>query len=189
MISIFRSVICSVSLLVTTVNAATLDGSNVSAALYCCTAPTEPFRIATVASSTVGNGVEFPQNTFAFSVDGGKWDEGSIDVGNTSIHVDLFASGTTNAGTFNGFVFTFTGAPQIIGASVRAGSTFLPTSVVFNQSQVLIDVASRPYVASSFLDIDLTLAPVPEAGTTSLLAFGLAALVLWSHRPRSRQDA
>ena len=165
-----------------------LTGSTVSGALYCCTAPTEPYRISTVVSTTVGAAIEFPVNAFSF-LSGGTWDEGALDVGEATIRLDLFAGGVTNPGTFNGFVFSFVGAPAIVGATVRAGSTVTPTGVSYTTDSIFINVASTPYANGNFFVVDVVTTPVPEPSVSSMLLFGLCTGAAALVRRRSRVDA
>lgn len=164
--------------------AASLDGSTVDLGLYCCTAPTEAYRVANIATAQVDPmQTEFPINTFVFLSDGTAWDEGAIDVGSDFIRLDLLTSGTTLPGSFNGFVFTFTGAPTITGVSIDPASTFLPFDVSFNANQLFVNVASRPYTAGSSLVLDVAMAPVPEPASALMLLGGGVLLAFRLRRP------
>jgi hypothetical protein len=164
--------------------ASSLNGSTVDLGLYCCTAPTEAYRVANIATAQVDAvQTEFPINTFTFISDGTTWDEGAIDVGSNFVRLDLFTSGTTLPGTFNGFVFTFTGAPAITGVSVDPASTFLPAAISQTANQLFVNVASRPYTAGSSLVLDLALAPVPEPTSALLMLGGGLVLAFRLRRP------
>ena len=166
-------------------SAANFEGATVSAALYCCVAPTDPYRVSDVLSETVDDLVEFPVSSFTFVSDGTTWDEGEIDIGASSIRLDLYDSGVTRSGTFNGFVFSFSQAPVIAQVSVDPTSTVVPTTVSFTENSVLLHVSDVPYVAGDHLTLNVVFAPVPEAGPGALLAAGLLLLV---GRVRSRRS-
>ena len=181
--------VAAVAIATSVSGASTLQGANVTGALYCCVAPTEAYRISSVENATVGNQIEFPINTFTFLSDGTSWDEGSIDVGTTTLRLDLFSAGTTRPGTFNGFVFSFSGAPTIVGVSVNSSSSLVPTSVSFSQDTILIHVDSLPYSVGDFFLLDVTLAAVPELPISVLLAAGVLALAAQRQALRRHRDA
>jgi len=172
---VFGILMCSVATM-SYAATTTLEGSTVSAALYCCSAPAETSRISNVVSATVGSQVEFPINTFTFLSDGSTWSEGSIDIGPTTLSLDLFTSGVTNSGAFNGFIFSFTGAPSIIGVAVNPASSLVPTSAFYNSNEIFLHFDAVPYSVGSNVTLDVTLQPVPLPAAAWL--FGSALLGL-----------
>ena len=169
-------------------SAETLFGSNVSAAIYCCMAPTEAYRISDFATAVVSNATEFPASTFVFTVDGSRWDSGIVDIGESWIRITSLIAEVTNPGTFNGMIFAFTGSPTIIAATLNPASTMVPTSVVVAGNAVVLNAPSMTVGAGSYMLIDVTLAPVPEPAPLALLIAGGVTLTFWLRR-RRRSDA
>jgi hypothetical protein len=165
------------SFVVPTASAATLSGSTVSAALYCCTAATEAYRISNIATDVVGSQIEFPANTFTFLGDGSSWSEGSIDVGPDTIQLDIFGSGTTKPGSFNGFIFSFSGAPAITGVTVDPTSALIPASLSYTSNRIIVDIASKPYTPGTAFVLNVALTPVPEPASVMLFAIGIIVLI------------
>jgi len=170
------------------VSATTLFGTGVNAAIYCCTAPTEAFRISDIASAIVSSEIEFPASTFVFTEDGSKWDTGIIDIGESWIKVTSTISEVTNPGLFNGMRFTFFGAPTLITATLNATSTMIPANIVFDGKSIVVNAPSMNVTANSYMLIDLALAPVPEPNTLGMMLVGGLTLVYWLRR-RANTDA
>lgn len=170
------------------VNASTLEGASVTAAVYCCTAPTEAYRTSNFSSATVDGDIEFPQSSFTSNTGGIFVIPLNIDISANNIDFDYTASSTALSGTFNGYVISFAGAPKITNVAINPASTFNPVSFSFTSNSVLVDVASLHFSGSSRLLMDVSLAPVPEPRTAALLAAGLLPVLL-AHRRRSKQNS
>jgi hypothetical protein len=161
-----------------------LTGAQATAAVYCCTAPVEPDRISNIATATVGAGVEFPLG----SLGGGAVIPLAIDVAANTITLDyLSGAGPATGGAFNGYVFTFQGAPAIAGLSVNGASNFAPAGFSFTDDTIHVNVSGLNLNPSSLLVLDVMTA-VPEAPTVAMLAAGLAVLG-WRGARRRREDA
>ena len=189
---ISRSKIAQVIAIATTaaapVSATTLFGSGISAAIYCCTAPTEAYRISDIATATVSSQTEFPASTFVFTSDGSKWDTGIVDIGDSWIKVTSTISEVTNPGLFNGMKFTFIGAPDFVTANLNATSTMIPTSIVVDGNSIIVNAPSMNVTENSYMLIDLALAPVPEHNILNMLLVGGLTLAYWVRR-RTDTDA
>jgi hypothetical protein len=75
---------------------------------------------------------------------------------------------------FYGYVFSFAGAPKILGASLDASSSYLP-AVDFSADTVTLNIGGGNPSPYEFAKINLTFAsPVPEPETYALLLAGLA---------------
>ncbi len=133
-------------------------------------------------TDTVGSHVEFPVNSFTFFDDGDTWDEGSIDIGSNTIQLELFTSGTTNPGTFNGFIFTFTGAPTITGVTADPLSALMPTSLSYNSDTIFVNIASTPYSPGTAFILNVAMDPVPLPASAVLFISGIIVLAGLQHR-------
>lgn len=160
-----------------------LAGSQVSAAGYCCSAPPGPAtQVTNLLTQTVGPGTEFPTGSFTSLSSGLAPLPVAIDVGSAYIELNYSGAGVAAPGGFNGFVFTFTGAPTITGATLDPVSTYAPV-VTFSGNQVFVNEAGLNIGATSMAMIDLTTAgtptpppPVPEPAAFALLLAGLGLL-------------
>ena len=170
------------------VSATTFFGSGVAAAIYCCTAPTEVYRISDIASTTVYSETEFPASTFVFTEDGSRWDTGIVDIGESWIRVTSTIAEVTNPGIFNGMIFSFNGAPTLIGATLNSTSTMVPTSISVQGSSIIVNAPAMTVAANSYMLIDIALAPVPEPKSFAMIIAGILALTFWLKR-RSDADA
>jgi hypothetical protein len=161
---------------------ATLAGSQVSAGLYCCAAPPGPATLfSNIVTATVGPSIEFPDS----SLFGAGVTPVKIDVGATTIDIAYSSTVTTAAGSFNGYVFEFSGAPTINGVSVGSISTVSPVGLSFTANTVLVNLAATSLTPSSRLLVNVQLAPVPEPATAALAVFGLLLVGAVSWRNKS----
>jgi hypothetical protein len=179
--------------------AAGLFGSQSTAAVYCCSAPIEAQRISTSATATVGSGVEFPLGSLASN---GTFGAGviplSIDVGENSLALNYTSTAFAASGAFNGYKFSFVGAPVITGLTLNALSNVTPTSFSFTSDSILVNAANLSFNASSRLLFDVATVPltdpvdpdpnpdpgpisIPESPST-IAIFGLVALVSLSRQ-------
>jgi hypothetical protein len=113
----------------------------------------------------------------------------SIDVNVTSIDFDYTDFSSAAPGAFNGYVFVFSDAPEIISAAVNPLSTFSPTSLDFTSDSVFVNAASLSFTPDSRLVVDLRLAAVPEPSPTALFAIGFPLLACWHFRRRTAASA
>lgn len=158
-----------------------LTGSTVNVAGYCCTAPTEEDRVTGLLSAVVGPGVEFPEGSLMpldpalppFLV--------TIDVGASTIGIDYGEAGSTPPGGFNGFVFSFTGAPSIAGVSLDPSSTYTPV-VSFEGNTIFVNEAGLNLTTESRALINVT--PVPEPEIYAMMLGGLGLVSALARRRR-----
>lgn len=172
----------------TPVFSASLEGATVTTAVYCCVAPTENYRISSVVSAVVGEGVELPVGTLETTVSGRSVIPLNVDIGADYVELDYTGSATASSGSFNGYVFAFEGAADIVGVSVNAASTFLPTDFWFTADTLYVDVANLRLNSSSRLLLDIALAPVPEPSSWAQFAGGLGLIGMAAAR-RKRVSA
>jgi hypothetical protein len=158
-----------------------LTGSQVTAASYCCSAPTEANRVTNTVTATVGPGVEFPQGAFTPIGGGPETAPVTIDIGSSTIQLSYSAGGTTQPGGFNGFAFTFAGAPAITGVSIDPTSTYRPM-VTFDQNTVFVNEAGLTLTPTSTALVNIT--AVPEPGAYAMMVGGLALLGVMARRRR-----
>jgi hypothetical protein len=167
-------------------HAQSLTGSQVTAAGYCCAAPTPANQATVSATATVGPNTEFPEGTFTSLTSGLATIPVAIDVGSNYIRLQYSAGGVADPGGFNGYVFNFTGAPTITGATLDPASTYTPT-VAFNGNQVFLNEAGLTLGSNAMAMLDITTAttppPVPEPEAYVMLLGGLG-LLGWTARRR-----
>lgn len=128
-----------------------LSGSMVTATLY---NPDLMTILGGPATSVVGaSSPTFPNGTI---------------VGNTAFEINVTANQiiynpladvTYGSGTFNGFVFAFANAPQILGVSLDPASNFTPTNISFTGQSVSINLSGDTVTTNSVAIVDLQLAP------------------------------
>jgi hypothetical protein len=143
--------------------AATLLGAQSTAAVYCCSAPVETQRISTIQTAIVGSGVEFPVGSLASNgTFGGGIIPLSIDVGANSLALNYTSAATAASGAFNGYQFTFTGAPVITGLALNPLSTITPTGFSFTPNSILVNIANQSVTASSRILFDVAIVPLTD---------------------------
>jgi len=77
------------------------------------------------------------------------------------------ANVTYGSGVFNGFVFDFANAPDVVGVTLDGASTFTPTAISFTADSISLNLSGNTVNTSSvaILDIRLQAASVPEPAT------------------------
>jgi hypothetical protein len=174
--------------------AAGLFGSQASVAAYCCSAPVEAQRTSSIATAVVGSGVEFPLGSL---VSIGQIPS-SINVGENSLAVNYTSTAAAASGAFNGFKFSFVGAPAITGLTLSPLSNVTPTSFSFTPDSILINLANLSFNSSSRFLFDVATVPLtdpvdpgpnPDPGPVSIpdsssaaTALGLISLVALSRK-------
>jgi hypothetical protein len=117
---------------------------------------------------TVSSAVEFPIDTLP--------QNGSIDITNTQIIYTAASPGAYDTGSFDGFVFDFTGAPTILNVTQDAASGFnIAYSFTGNEVMMNFSGAASTKVGQETI-LDVTTASVPEIDPASA-ASGLMLLV------------
>ena len=129
------------------------------------------------ATATVSNSVEFP-----LGLGGGI---GSSDITDTKIILTTsFAGNGSFSGsppaTFNGYVFSFSGASPITGAAISASSDLSGFLVSFSPTSVSINLAGLSAATNKNAIVDVQFASptssVPEPSTMASVLFGGLAL-------------
>jgi hypothetical protein len=155
--------------------AQSLDGSQVTVGAYCCSAPVAADLVSNTLTRVVGPDVEFPQGSFSTTA-GAQVFPVAIDVDSTTIELTYSAGGVADPGGYNGFVFTFAGAPTITGATLDPTSNYSPT-VTFDANHVYINEAGLTLVQGSNAVVNITAVPEPEAYGLMLGGLGLLGLM------------
>lgn len=158
-----------------------LAGSTSTTAVYCCTAPTETYRISNFVEAVVGPGVEVPAGALT-PIGGFGVIPVTIDFANSTIQITYTSSASALSGTFNGYLFQFAGAPPISAVSLDPANTFSPVSFGFTENSIWVNVSGLS-VASGATGI-LNVTAVPEVGTMALMLAGLGAMLAVSRRKR-----
>lgn len=167
----------AISLLTTGLaHASTLLGSQVTLTVD---SPTIGNAISVPVTETVGPGTTFPSG----SIVGIDVIGVNIDVGATTIDIDYDEAATASTGTFNGYVFDFSGAPVITSVSLDPSSKFNSSQVGlgFGPDQVTVNVEGLSFTPSTSILLDLTLAPstgTPEPSTWLLFVIGIGLIGL-----------
>jgi hypothetical protein len=174
------------------VQAASLFGSTVTGTLYFPNLQTI-LNVSTPVTTTVGAGTEFPAGTLIGNT------PFTIDITSDQLFYRPLQNGVTydpataqGSNGFNGFVFDFLGAPNILGVSVDGLSNFNPVALSFTANSVTFDLKGLSVNAQSLLVIDFRLADpsvVPIPGALPLFATGLAGLGFFAHRRKRKQTA
>lgn len=155
-----------------------LIGSQVTGAGYCCTAPNESDRVTNLLTATVGPAVEFPSGSFESTSGELETVLADIDVGASTLEINYTASATAAPGAFNGFVFTFAGAPVITGVSADPTSTYSP-ELSFNGNTIFVNEAGLELTPASRVLINVSAVPEPTAFALLLGGLGLVGLARW----------
>jgi hypothetical protein len=161
-----------------------LTGSSVTGAIYCCDAPNEANRATNFVTATIGSGVEFPDGAFTSLVPGLEPVPATVDFGAYTVDLHYLATAPAEPGTYDGYVFTFSGAPTITSVTLDPGSTLTPTSLSFTGNSILINNADLALTPQS--RVLLNVAVVPEPAAVALMMAGLGVLVVAGRRRTQR---
>jgi PEP-CTERM motif len=162
--------------------AQSLTGSRVTVAGYCCTAVTPSEQVTNSLTATVGPNVEFPEGSFMSTAVGFDVLPVTVDVGASTIRISYTAGGPVAPGGFNGFAFTFDGAPTITGATVDPSSTYNPV-VSFGADTIYVNEAGQTLTSTSSVLVNISAVPEPEA--YALMLGGLGLLGVMARRRRA----
>jgi hypothetical protein len=165
-------------------HAQSLTGSQVTGAIYCCEAPNEANRATNQVTATVGADVEFPNGVFTSLIPGLAPVAATVDIGANTLDLQYLESAPSAPGTFDGYVFSFTGAPALLSVTVDPSSTLTPTSVTFDASTIFINNAGLALTPQSHLLLNVS--AVPEPANAAMLMGGLAAVGMLARRRRQR---
>lgn len=156
-----------------------LIGSNVSAGVYCCTGPVPADLFTNIATAAVSTDVEFPLGSLTSDKPGITVIPVNIDITSNQILATYEAADTAFGGDFNGYVFTFQGAPAITGVSINLAQTSLNLQSVtlgYTENSIRVSGAGLSFAAGDMVALDVSLAPVPEPGALALASAGLLML-------------
>ncbi|HEX2875100.1 MAG TPA: hypothetical protein VHP33_27805 [Polyangiaceae bacterium] len=136
-----------------------LYGSIVKYSGHCCAyPPTDTNRLGAARTADVGEDVELPD--ISGTAAGLHTIAANIDVLPSSVEITYNEALSSAAGTFNGYVLAFTGAPTITAASFGPNSTvnLSTASVTIEGAALLINVPSVSVKVGSRISVLLTLA-------------------------------
>ena len=117
----------------------------------------------------------------------------TVSVGNTQITItNDFAGEFGTPGSFSGYMFTFTGAPDITKVFVDSGSSadfqpVLPGGLSFTATSITVNVAGDNLAVGDKLILDVTAGStpvVPEPSTWAMMLLGFAGLGFVGYRRR-----
>jgi len=147
--------------------------------------PTIGDVISNYVTQTVGPDIEFPSGTLIDTLNGTHFLGQNVDVGMSTIDIVNLDSGSTISTTFNGYVFTFTGA-TILSATLDPTST-LQVPITFGANYVTVNEEGLTLTPSSNILVDLTASTTstPEPQSYLLISGGLVLLRLIRFRRRS----
>ena len=134
---------------------ASLQGATVTIAVYCCTAPPAPANlISNTVSGTVP--VSFPVG----SLKGGTVIPVSLNVTAGQVTLTSEAIEQAAGGSFNGYVYTFSGAPAITNVTVDplTSPAVVPTSISFTSTSIDVNVSGLHYPSGAKQILDITTA-------------------------------
>ena len=157
---IATSLLASVALFHAPPAKASLQGATVTITIYCCTAPPGPADelISNTVSGTVP--VSFPKGSLKGTK--GNLYELPVSVDVTADQVTLTSAESTQAisGSFNGYVYTFSGAPAITKVTVDplTHSAFTPTNISFTSTSIDVNVSGLNYPSGAKQILDITTA-------------------------------
>jgi hypothetical protein len=139
----------------------------------------------------VSGDIEFPLGSLQ---NGQLGYPGRIDIWDTQIVITPYyqQSSAFASGLFNGFVFTFFGAPEIVAVTLSDISTLIPVSVNFYGAEIAINYQSLTVYPGSETVLNLVLrdtSETPLPGALGLFATGLAGLGLIARRRKFRATA
>jgi hypothetical protein len=158
--------------------AAGLDGSTVTFGVYYPT-PTTP--ISQVVSTTVGSGIEF-SNIDSLALPGWIVAKADVDVSQSQILIDFDWTGTGASGSFNGYVFEFSGPlnTTILNATLNPLTSLVngAVTVTFDSNTIWLNLPLSTVNPSSQIVVDVVATAVPEPTTAILLGTGAAALLI-----------
>lgn len=163
-----------------------LTGADVSIAGYCCSAPIPADQFTNVLTGTVP--VVFPVGALhAMSTLGVI--PVSFDVEPTFLEADYTSAAISAGGTFNGYVFNFSGVSisAITGVTLDPGSSFTASQVhlSFTSDSVSASAPGLAFLPGDHIRVDLAFAPtaVPEPGSYAFIVAGmiLAGFVVRRH--------
>jgi hypothetical protein len=144
-------------------HAAGLAGSTVITTLY---NPTLATVLGGPTSATVGaNTPTYPSGSITGNT------AFQINVTSTQIVYNPLVSVTYGNGPFNGFVFNFAGAPNIIAVTLDPASTFTPTAISFTANSVSLNLSGNTVSPSSAAILDIQVQPSGSQYYFSQLAF------------------
>jgi hypothetical protein len=115
-------------------------------------------------TATVNGGIEFA------GIAGG---EANAKITDSQIILDAVASGSYASGSFNGYAFTFTGAPPITNAVLDSSTTWFPAHLTFTSKSVSLDYSGITVPAFPATVVDVA---VPEPAALLTLATAIAGI-------------
>jgi hypothetical protein len=122
----------------------------------------------------------------------------TVSVGDTQITITNNAAGAfcpngvsadCTPGNFSGYVFSYTGAPDITNVTAGGSADFQPVKLTFTADSITVNVAGDILAVGDQLILDVTTGTVsqtPLPATLPLFATGLGALGLLGWRRKRK---
>ena len=136
--------------------------------------------------AVVGSGTTFPSGSIMGNT------AFSIDITGNQILYSPLTTVTYGSGAFNGFVFTFSGAPTITGVTLDGSSTFTPDAISFTANSIDLNLSGNSVTATGLAALDVTFAAAqatPEPASWTLLLAPLLSISLLTRKRCNSQTA